>query len=152
LLEKKLLHFLKVVELAVAKTWWAISLVAVNAEVAILVAGNYSLASEALAGGVLCILSNHALLILATLSSVSLNTLEFGAESKTLLLSSMKNKLVGEILDDIIALLLKLLDVEVLDALMVTELSSSIFFVTDLAHDENLGTVIFDMLMKLGSS
>jgi len=152
LLEKKLLHFLKVVELAVAKTWWAIGLVAVNAEVAILVAGNYGLTSEALAGGVLCVLSNHALLILTTLSSVSLNTLELGAESKTLFLSSMENELVGEILDDIIALLLKLLDVEVLDALMVTELSSSIFFVTDLAHDENLGAVIFYMLMKLGSS
>ena len=147
-----MLHFLKVVELAVAKTWWAIGLVAVNAEVAILVAGNYGLTSEALAGGVLCVLSNHALLILTTLSSVSLNTLELGAESKTLFLSSMENELVGEILDDIIALLLKLLDVEVLDALMVTELSSSIFFVTDLAHDENLGAVIFYMLMKLGSS
>ena len=147
-----MLHFLKGVELAVAKTWWAIGLVAVNAEVAILVAGNYGLTSEALAGGVLCVLSNHALLILTTLSSVSLNTLELGAESKTLFLSSMENELVGEILDDIIALLLKLLDVEVLDALMVTELSSSIFFVTDLAHDENLGAVIFYMLMKLGSS
>ena len=147
-----MLHFLKVVELAVAKTWWAIGLVAVNAEVAILVAGNYGLTSEALAGGVLCVLSNHALLILTTLSSVSLNTLELGAESKTLFLSSMENELVGEILDDIIALLLKLLDVEVLDALMITELSSSIFFVTDLAHDENLGAVIFYMLMKLGSS
>jgi hypothetical protein len=76
LFEKKLLHFLEIVELAVSEAWWTISFIAINTEIAVFITCNDSFASEALAGGVLCVLSNHALLVLATLCSMSFDALE----------------------------------------------------------------------------
>ena len=58
-LEKKILHVVEVIELAVAKAWWAVSIVAVNAEVAILVPSDHVLAPVALAGNVFHVLSDH---------------------------------------------------------------------------------------------
>lgn len=147
-----MLHFLEVIELAIAKAWWAIGFIAINAEVAVLVACDNGFTSEALAGGILSVLSDHALLILSSLSSVPLDALELGAETKTLFLSSMKNELVSKVFNNIETFLLEFLNIEVFDALMVSELGSSIFLVTNLAHHENFGTIVFDMLVKLSSS
>ena len=58
-LEKEILHVVEVIELAVAKAWWAVSIVAVNAEVAILVPSDHVLAPVALAGNVFHVLGDH---------------------------------------------------------------------------------------------
>ena len=52
-------HLLKLVELSVAQAWWAVCLVAIDAEVAVLVSSNDSLASETLASGTFSVLNNH---------------------------------------------------------------------------------------------
>ena len=52
-------HFFKIIELTVAQACWAICLVAIDAEVGILVASDNSLASEALGGDVFGILNDH---------------------------------------------------------------------------------------------
>ena len=65
--EKETLHFLQVIILTVSETWWAVSLVAINAVIAILVASDDVLASEALAGNILLNLSDHALVVLPPL-------------------------------------------------------------------------------------
>jgi len=58
-IKKQLLHFLKFVELFISQAFWTVCLIAINAEIGVLVTSNDSLASEAFAGGVLCVLNNH---------------------------------------------------------------------------------------------
>lgn len=57
--KEQLLHFLKLIELTVSQACWAIRLVAINAEIGILITSNDSFASEAFAGGALGVLNNH---------------------------------------------------------------------------------------------
>jgi len=84
-----LLHLLQVVELAVPEAGRAVRLVAVHAEVAVLVPGHHRLASEALAGGGLLVLLDHALRVLVTTRSVLLYALGLDAESEALLLAAV---------------------------------------------------------------
>jgi len=58
-LEKEIFHVIEVIELAIAEAWWAVSIVAVNAEVAIFVASDHILAPVALAGHVFHVLGDH---------------------------------------------------------------------------------------------
>jgi len=58
-IKKQLLHFFEIVELLVAQAFWTVCLIAINAEIRILVTSNDSLASEAFAGGALSVLDNH---------------------------------------------------------------------------------------------
>ena len=84
-----MLHLLEIVIFAVTKACWAVSLVAIDAEVAILVVVDHSLAPEALDSHILLVLSDHALIVLTTAISVLLHALVLGTETKTLLLTSV---------------------------------------------------------------
>ena len=64
-IKKQLFHFFKVVELTVAHAWWAVRLVAIDAEVAVLVGSNDSLAFQTFAGCGISVLNNH-LTVLST--------------------------------------------------------------------------------------
>lgn len=144
-------HFLEIVILAVSEAWWAVCFVAVDAEVTVLVTSNHVLAPEALTGHIFLVLSDHALVILATAVSVLLYALVLGAETKSLLLSPVENELIGQVINDIIAVGVQFVNVELLDALMGSEFHSAVFLVTDLAHDLDLRAVSFNMVVKLCS-
>ena len=47
--QKKLFHFFKVIELTVTKTFWTVSFITVNAEIAVFVTSNYVFTSETFA-------------------------------------------------------------------------------------------------------
>jgi hypothetical protein len=91
-------------------------------------------------------------LILATAVSVLLNALVLGAETKTFFLSSMKNEFVCQLVDNVIAMGIQLVNIEFLYALMTTEFCSGVLLVTDLAHHLHLGTVSLDVVVQLRSS
>lgn len=146
---KDLFHLLKFIELAVTEARWAIGLLAVDARVAVLVCRDDVLASEALASCCLGVLHDHRLLVAG--ASVLLHALVFGAESQALLLSSVQNQLVGEVLHHIKPLGVQLFDVEVLDALVIGELASWVLLVADLAHDHHFSAVSLYVVIELCS-
>ena len=150
--KEKTFHLIEIIELAVAKTWWAVSFIAVNAEVAILIGIDNILAPEALACDIFLVLSNHALMVLTATVSMLLNALVFGAKTKSLLLSSVENEFVGQVINDIIAMSVQLVDVELLDALVRSKLSSSILLVANLAHHLHFWTFFADVIIQLGPS
>jgi hypothetical protein len=80
-LKKQSFHLIEIIEFAVAKAWWAVSFIAVNAEVAILICLDNVLAPKALAGNMLLVLCDHALMELASTISVLLDTLVLRAET-----------------------------------------------------------------------
>ena len=86
-----------------------------------------------------------------TALSMLLDTSWVEAHTKTLLLSSVEDQLIGQIVNNLEGLSLQSLNVEVLDALMIVELSSWILLVADLAHDQDLWAISLDMVVKLGS-
>lgn len=133
-LKKELFHFFEIHELAVAKALWAVSLIAVNTEVAVLVARNHVLASIALGRSVFLDLSDHRLLVLVRAISVLVDALLSHAQPKPLLLSSVQDQLVNQLVQHIVVVGSQLLNVEFLDALMVSELFSRVLLVADLAH------------------
>ena len=53
--------------------------------------------------------------------------------------------------DNIVAVSVKLFNVELLDAVVAVELTSSMLLVTDLAHDFYLWAISLDMVVELGS-
>lgn len=63
----------------------------------------------------------------------------------------MEDKLVGEVLQHVEREGLKLLNVEIANALMVGKFFASVFLVADLAHDLDVWTVPLDMLIQLHS-
>jgi hypothetical protein len=90
-------------------------------------------------------------MILTATVSMLLYTLVFGAKTETLLLSSVENKFVGQMINDIIAMSVQLVDVELLYALMLSKLSSSILLVAHLAHHLDFWTISADVIPQLGS-
>ena len=80
------------------------------------------------------------------------DTLLVQAHAETLCLSSVENQLVCQIVDDLEGVSLQLFNIEVLNALVLVELSSWILLVADLAHAKNFWAVSLDMIMELGSS
>tara|TARA_B110000305_G_C19006039_1_gene432738 strand:+ start:177 stop:437 length:261 start_codon:yes stop_codon:yes gene_type:complete len=64
-IEEQLFHFFKFIELSVSQAWWAVSVVAINAEIAVLVSSNDSFASSTLAGCALSVLNNHLAVLAA---------------------------------------------------------------------------------------
>ena len=87
--EEELFHLFKVHVLAIAKALWTVSLIAVNAEVAVFVPSNYCFASVALSSSVFLDLSYHTLLILIATLSVLIHAFLLGAKTKALLFSSV---------------------------------------------------------------
>ena len=90
-LKKELFHLFEIHELAVAKALRAVSLIAVNTEVAVLVPRNHVLASVALGRSVFLDLSDHRLLVLVCAISVLVNALLSHAKPKAFLLSSVQD-------------------------------------------------------------
>jgi hypothetical protein len=80
------------------------------------------------------------------------DTLRPQTHTQTLLLSSVENQLIRQIVNDLKRHCLQPFHVEVLDALVIMEFSSWELFVADLAHDKNFWAVSLDMVMELGSS
>ena len=150
--EQELFHFFKIIEFAVTKAFWAISLVAIDTEVAVLVACDYIFASEAFTCCCFLILCDHASLVLIAAVSVFLNALHVNAETNTFFLSLMKNEFVGEVVQDLRRHLSQLFKVEVLDALMIRKFSPEILFIAYLAHYQNLRTVFLNVFIQLTSS
>ena len=90
-LKKELFHFFEIHELAVAKALRAVSLIAVNTEVTVLIACNHALASVALGRSVFLNRSDHRLLVLVCAISMLVNALLSHAKPKPFLLSSVQN-------------------------------------------------------------
>lgn len=151
-LKKELFHFFKVHPLAVSKAFLAVSFIAVNTEVGILISSNHIFASKALASSVFLNLLDHTLLVLISTVSMLVYTLLLWAESKTFLLSSMEDKFVNEFVQHIVVVSCQFFNVEFLDALMVCEFCSRIFFVANLAHNWNCRAISLDMIIELSSS
>jgi hypothetical protein len=82
---------------------------------------------------------------------VLLDALLLLADTESLLLSSEKDELVCQVVDDIVTVGVKLLNVELFDAVMAVELTSGILFVADLAHDLYLWAISLDVVVELGS-
>jgi hypothetical protein len=80
-----------------------------------------------------------------------LHALILRAEPKSLLLSSVEDQFVGQVIDHVVAMGVKLVDIELLDALVRSELSSGILFVANLAHYLHLGAFFADVVVQLGS-
>ena len=142
-------HFLEVVVFTVAEAWWAVSIIAVDAEVAVFVARNHILASVAFARNVVQVLGDHRLVTAAV--SVFLNALSLLANTEALLLSSEQDELVCQVVDHVVALGVQLLDVELLDAVMSLEFDSGILFVAHLAHNFDLRAISLDVVVKLST-
>jgi hypothetical protein len=85
------------------------------------------------------------------LSSVSFNALLLDADTESLLLSSVKNKLIGQVVDHIVALGIQLLNVKLFDAVMASKFVSSIVLVAYLAHNFDLWAISLDVIIELSS-
>jgi hypothetical protein len=96
-------------------------------------------------------LGNHGL-IAGSAISVLLDAVLLLADTESLLLSSEKNELIGQLIEYIVAISVKLLNVELLDAVVAIELTSGILLIADLAHNLNLWALNLDVVVELGSS
>lgn len=76
-----------------------------------------------------------------------LNTLLLGAEAEALHLSLVQDELVGECVHQFHVHVSEAVHVEVLDALVVMELFTSVFTVAHLAQDLDFRTVYFYMIV-----
>ena len=68
------------------------------------------------------------------------------------MLSSVEDQLVNKLIQNIVVISGQLFNVEFFDALMISELSSWVLLVANLAHDWDFRTVSLDVVVKLGSS
>jgi hypothetical protein len=84
--------------------------------------------------------------------SVPLDTLRLLANAKRLTLPLVKDQVVSEVLNDVFGAGAELLDVEILNALVLRELSARVFAVADLAHDEHVGALVLDVVEELSAS
>lgn len=89
--------------------------------------------------------------MLAT-GSISIKALNILADGDSLLLSLELHHFISEELDDVNMVSLQLLHVIILEALMLSELSSSKFFHTYLALNHHFWAHSLDVVSKLGSS
>lgn len=63
----------------------------------------------------------------------------------------MKNQFISEVLDNIIAEILEFIEVKIFDTLMVSEFSSNVLLVTNLAHYLNFRAISLDVIIELSS-
>jgi hypothetical protein len=80
------------------------------------------------------------------------NTLIFGAQTKTFLLSSMKNKFISEIFNNIVFILLEFVKIEIFNALMASKVCSCVFLVANLTHNKYFRAFITNVLLELSTS
>lgn len=79
------------------------------------------------------------------------NTVLLLTDAESLLLPSEKDKFIGKVINDVVALLVKLLNIELLDAMMSLKLVPSVLLVAHLAHHLHLWAVSLDVVVQLGS-
>ena len=94
---------------------------------------------------------HHALVLVLTARSISIEALNILANSNSLLLSFELHHFFSKELNDIDVIGLQLLHIIILEALMLSELASSKFFDAHLALDHNLRAESLNMLSQLGS-
>ena len=75
------------------------------------------------------------------------NTVLLLADTESFFLSSEQDQLIGQVVDDVVALCVELLNVELLDAVMVLELIPGILLVAHLAHHLHLWAVSLDVVV-----
>lgn len=80
------------------------------------------------------------------------DALVLGTEAKSLLLSSIEDKLIGKVIQNIVGVGIQLFNIKVLNTLMLLEIFSSVFFVAHLAHYHHFGAFSSDVFVQLGSS
>ena len=72
-------------------------------------------------------------------------------DTKSLFLPSEKDKFIGKMINDIVALLIKFFNIELLDAVMSLKLVPSVLLVADLAHHLHFWAVSLDVVVQLRS-
>ena len=72
-------------------------------------------------------------------------------DAKSLFLPSEKNKFIGKMINDVVALLIKFFNIELLDAVMSLKLVPSVLLVADLAHHLHFWAVSLDVVVQLRS-
>jgi hypothetical protein len=92
---------------------------------------------------------HHTFVFVLATRSVSIEANDILANSNSLLLSLELHHFFSKELDDIDVISLQFLHVVILEALMLSKLSSSEFFDANLALDHNLWAILFDMISKL---
>jgi len=80
-----------------------------------------------------------------------LNAVLLLTDTKSLFLPSEKDKLIGKVINDVVALLIKLLNIELLDAVMSLKLVPSVLLVAHLAHHLHFWAVPLNVVVQLGS-
>ena len=72
-------------------------------------------------------------------------------DAKSLFLPSEKNKFIGKMINDVVALLIKFFNIELLDAVMSLKLVPSVLLVAHLAHHLHFWAVSLDVVVQLRS-
>ena len=72
-------------------------------------------------------------------------------DTKSLFLPSEKNKFIGKMINDVVALLIKFFNIELLDAVMSLKLVPSVLLVAHLAHHLHFWAVSLDVVVQLRS-
>ena len=80
-----------------------------------------------------------------------LNAVLLLTDAKSFLLPSEKDKLISKMINDVVALLIKLLNIELFDAVMSLKLVPSVLLVAHLAHHLHFWAVSLDVVVQLGS-
>ena len=83
--------------------------------------------------------------------SVLFNAVLLLTDTKSLFLPSEKDKFIGKMINDIVALLIKFFNIELLDAVMSLKLVPSVLLVADLAHHLHFWAVSLDVVVQLRS-
>ena len=151
LLGKQLFELFEIVIFDVAKAWWAVGLLAVNTGVAVFKTCNNLFTFEAFTSGRFGIPDYHTHSFRLTGISVHLHTLVFGTKAKTVLLSLMKDEVVGEVLDQFKVHFIQAVYVELPDTLMSVKLITCVLFIADLAHNFYFWALHFYMIVELSS-
>ena len=72
-------------------------------------------------------------------------------DAKSLFLPSEKDKFIGKMINDVVALLIKFFNIELLDAVMSLKLVPSVLLVAHLAHHLHFWAVSLDVVVQLRS-
>ena len=83
--------------------------------------------------------------------SVLFNAVLLLTDAKSLFLPSEKDKFIGKMINDVVALLIKFFNIELLDAVMSLKLVPSVLLVADLAHHLHFWAVSLDVVVQLRS-
>ena len=83
--------------------------------------------------------------------SVLFNAVLLLTDAKSLFLPSEKDKFIGKMINDVVALLIKFFNIELLDAVMSLKLVPSVLLVAHLAHHLHFWAVSLDVVVQLRS-